>query len=139
MRLLASAGRNPADGDTDIQLWLLNGEHLTFRVSTRGPIRALRDLVAEHFGCCVGQVCLLLKAPLDGHLPQSELLNRIAEHLNCSPEGVPLAAGSRDYITLTLRDRLSLQDYACRTGRRMIGRLSVVLNDSDAVGHILHI
>ena len=137
-RLLASAERSPAGGDTDIQLWLLSGQPLTFRISTRWPVRALRVLVAEHFACCVGQVRLLLETSLEGLTLHSALLGRIAEPRNCSPDGVRPAAGNRDLITHALRDKLSLHDYGCRADGRVAGRLCAVINDSDAVGHCLH-
>ena len=41
----------------------------------------------------------------------SDLAGRVAEHLHCSPEGIPQAAGDRTRITLALTDGLSLRDY----------------------------
>ena len=62
-QMRASADRGTPSGGAEVMLWPLNGLPLTFRVSTRWPIRALRVLVAEHFGCCLGQVRLLLDPP----------------------------------------------------------------------------
>ena len=130
--------RNDGDGRTDVELRLLNGESLTLRASLREPIRCLRLTAAEHFGCCVGQIRLLIEVPLAGHALHPELLDRVAEHLGCSPEGVPTHAGGRDHVTLALADRRPLLDYGGLAGGGQGGHLCVVLCDSDAVGHVLH-
>ena len=133
-----AGSRNDGDGRTDVELWLLNGDSLTLRASLHDPIRCLRLTAAEYFGCCVGQVRLFIEAPLAGHALHPELLDRVAEHLGCSPGGVPTHAGGRDHVTLALADRRPLLDYGGLAGDGQGGHLCVVLCDSDAVGHVLH-
>ena len=130
--------RNDDDGRSDVELRLLNGGSHTLRASLRDPIRCLRLAAAEHFGCCVGQVRLFIEAPLSGHALHPVLLDRVAEHLGCSPGRVLTDAGGRDHVTLALADRRSLLDYGCLAGGGQGGHLCVVLCDSDAVGHVLH-
>ena len=130
--------RSSGDGRSNVELRLLNGDSLTLRASLHDPIRRLRMAAAEHFGCCVGQVRLLIDVPLAGLVRHPALLDRVAEHLGCSPAMVSNSVDGRAHVTLSLADRRSLHDYGCRDGGHQAGHLCVILCDSDAVGHVLH-
>ena len=135
------AERRPCEAaarDVRIRIWLLSGETVIFHASAQDRVRSLRVTVAEHFICCVGQVRLFLEDPALGQRHLSDLACRVAEHLGCSQEGIPQAAGDSTRITLPLKDGLSLHDYGFRKGRSSIGRMRVVISDSDAIGHVLN-
>ena len=130
--------REAAPRDVRVRIWLLNGETLIFHASAQDNVRSLRVAVAEHFMCCVGQVRLFLEVPTLGLQHLSDLACRVAEHLGCSQEGIPQAAGDSKRLTLPLKDSLSLHDYGFRKGRSPTGRMSVVIAASDAIGHVLN-
>ena len=126
--------------DVRIRVWRLSGESRVFHGATLGKVRSLRVTIAEHYMCCVGQVRLLLEVTLHGRHGlehHGELADRVAAHLGCSPEGIPLAAGDVEQLTLPILDGLTLWNYGYRAGHSPPGRMSMLIADFDAVGHVL--
>ena len=65
-----------------------------------------------------------------------ELADRVAAHLGCSPEGIPLAAGDAEQLTLPILDGLTVWNYGYRAPPPP-GRMILLITDCDAVGHVI--